>query len=91
MLPLPKSLAINESIIPYFGKHGLKQFIRYKSFRFKLQSLASKDGFLYHAKPYCCGFSTNLPTTGLGQGGNGALGLIEKAKIEKGHAIAFNK
>ena len=83
--------SIDESIIPYYGKHGTKQFIRGKPIRFgfKLWSIASSDGYLVHAEPYC-GSDTDLPVTGLGQGSDVVLGLIEKSKIEAGSAVIFD-
>ena len=46
---------IDETMIPYFGKHGTKQFICGKSIRFgfKLWCFASTDGYLFYAQPYC--------------------------------------
>ena len=71
--------SIDETIISYFEKHGTKQFIRGKPiwFGFKLWCLASTDGYLFHAEP-CCGADTTLSDTGLGQGADVVLGLIEK-------------
>ena len=45
-LPLDQNLSIDEVMIPYFGRHGTKQFIRGKAIRygFKLWGLASIFG-----------------------------------------------
>ena len=61
--------SVDESIIPYYGKHGTKQFIRGKPIRFgfKLWCITSSEGYLLHAEPYC-EVDTDLPDTGLGQG-----------------------
>ena len=71
--------SIDEAMIPHFGKHGTKQFIRGKPIRFgfKLWCLASTDGYLFHAEPYC-GVDTKLSNTGLGQSADVVLGLDEK-------------
>ena len=58
-------------------------------FGYKLWCLASTDGYLFHAEPYC-GSSTNFSQTGLGQGGDVVLGLIEKANVCQGHTITMD-
>ena len=69
LLASTPSLSIDESMIKYYGKHSTKQFIRGKPIRFgfKLFSMASPAGYLYHAEPYC-GSDTQLhhPSFGLG-------------------------
>ena len=47
--------SIDDTMIPYYGRHGTKQYIRGKpiSFAFKVRSLASTDGYLVHIEPYC--------------------------------------
>ena len=61
--------SVDESSIPYYGKHGTKQFIREKLIRFgfKIWSITSSEGYLLHAEP-CCGVDNDWPDTGLGQG-----------------------
>ena len=78
-------------MVPYFGKHGTKQFIRGKPIRFgfKLWCLASTDGYLFHAEPYC-GADTKLSDTGLGQGADVVLGLIEKCGLSSGSSVTFD-
>ena len=77
--------SVDESIIPYYGQHGTKQFIRGRPIRFgfKLWCIISSKGYLLHAEPYC-GVDTDLPDTGLGQGADVVLGLIEKCKLKTG-------
>ena len=69
--------SVDESIIPYYEKHGTEQFIRGKPIRlgFKLCCITSSGGYLRHAEPYC-GVDTYFPDTGLGQGADIVLGLI---------------
>ena len=83
--------SVNESIIPYYGKHGTKQFIRGKPIRFgfKLWCITSSEGYFLHAEPYC-GVDTDLLDTGLGQGANSVLGLIEKCKVKAGSTVTFD-
>ena len=54
-LELDQNLSVDECMVPYFGRHNTKQFIRGKSIRFgyKLWAITSSSGFLYHAEPYC--------------------------------------
>ena len=65
---------VDESMIPYYGSHGTKQFIRGKPIRFRLR-LSTSDGYLFHAEPYR-GKGTYFPETGLGQGSDVFLGMI---------------
>ena len=48
-------LSIDEEMVPYFGRHSSKMFIRGKPIRFgfKLWVLASDDGYPYHVIVYC--------------------------------------
>ena len=45
------SLSVDESMVPYFGRHSCKQFIKAKPIRFgfKIWMLASSTGMPYHA------------------------------------------
>ena len=83
--------SVDESIIPYYGKHGTKQFIRGKPIRFgfKLWYIISSEGYLFHAGPYG-GVDIDLPDTGLGQGADVVLGLIEKCKVKAGSTVPFD-
>ena len=58
---------VDESIIPYYGKHGTKQLIRGNpiKFGFKLKCITSSEGYLLHEEPYC-GLDTDLSDTDLG-------------------------
>ena len=83
--------SVDERIIRYYGKHGTKHFIRRKPIRFgfKLWCITSSEGYLLHAEPYC-GVDTDLPDTGLGQGADVVLGLIEKCKVKVGSTVTFD-
>ena len=76
-------------MIPYYGKHGTKQFIRGKPIRFgfKLWCLTSTEGYLFHTEPYC---GTKLKDIGLGQGADVVLGLIEKCNLSSGCTLTFD-
>ena len=47
-------LSIDESMVPYYGRHSAKMFIRGKPIRFgyKIWSLCSADGYPYHLQIY---------------------------------------
>ena len=83
--------SMDKSMIPYYGKHGTKQFIRGKPIRFgfKLWCLTSTKGYLFHAEPYC-GSDTKLKDTGLGQGADVVLGQIEKCNLSSGCTLTFD-
>lgn len=85
------TVSIDESIVPYYGRHGLKQFIKGKPIRFgfKLWVAADPSGRILHAEPYC-GASTHLPTTGLGQGGDVVLGLADYIDAKAGTIFYFD-
>ncbi|KAJ8892279.1 hypothetical protein PR048_004859 [Dryococelus australis] len=84
------SVSIDESMIPYFGHHSAKQFIRGKPiiFGFKLWVAADPSGYIFHVEPYC-GTSTRFPTTGNGQG-NDVVGLVDRLQMKKGTRMYFN-
>jgi hypothetical protein len=71
--------SIDETMIPYYGRHSTKQFIHGKPIRFgyKVWSLCTSDGCGIHFEPYC-GVDTNVTDAGLGQGPNVVLDLAEK-------------
>ena len=82
------NFSVDESMIPWYGT---KQFIRGKPirFRFKLWCFCSPDGYLLHVEPYC-GKDTDLPETGLGQGSDVVLGMIEKCDLTKGSTVTMD-
>ena len=83
--------SVDEIMVPYYGRHGDKQFIRGKPVRFgfKLWAAASSDGSLLFAEPYC-GTHTRITDRGLGQGGNVVLECVEKLNLRKGQHIVFD-
>ena len=54
LMPRGTELSVDESIIPYYGRHGAKQFIKGKPIRFgfKLWVLAKPKGYIIHAEPH---------------------------------------
>ena len=61
-----------------------------KSFGFKLWCLVSTDAPLFYAEPYCRA-DTKLSNTGLGQGADVVLGLVEKGGLSSGFSVTFDK
>ena len=51
---LDERLCVDESMIPYFGRHGAKQFLRGKPIRFgyKMWCLCDRLGYLIQCDPY---------------------------------------
>ena len=49
------NFSVDESMIPYYGRHGMKQVIRGKpiQFGFKPWCLCSSAGYLLHVEQYC--------------------------------------
>ena len=90
-LPLDQNICVDEVMVPYYGRHGTKQFIRGKPVRYgyKIWALASSKGYMYQVEPYC-GAMTNLETTGYGQGYDVVLGLLNKSNVPSGKCIYFD-
>lgn len=78
--PIEKDLSIDESMIPYFGRHGCKQFIRNKPVRFgyKAWVLATKLGYCIHTDIYMGKNDTFDPKLGLG--GSVVMNLTSKLR-----------
>ena len=70
-------LSINESMVPYYGRHGLKQHIHGKPIRFgfKIWCLCTTEGYLIQAEPYQDA-GTNDKIEDLGMGGSVVSDLI---------------
>lgn len=60
--PVEENHSIDEAMVPYFGRHGCKQFIRGKPIRwgYKFWVGATKLGYVVYFDPYQ-GFTTTLP------------------------------
>lgn len=75
--PGETNLSIDESMIPYYGKHSLKQHIKGKPIRFgyKQWVLATPLGYACHLEPYQGAGSSYDKQFGLGYGV--VMGLVE--------------
>ena len=72
-----RNLSIDESMVPYFGKHSAKQFIKGKPIRYgyKMWVLATSLGYAVHLIPYQRATGHKWQP-GLGMGGEIMLDLI---------------
>ncbi|XP_036332246.1 piggyBac transposable element-derived protein 3-like [Rhagoletis pomonella] len=77
--PGDKNLSIDESMIPYYGKHGAKQHIQGKPIRFgyKNWSICTRLGYLIYGELYQ-GAKTGNTRPELGVGASVVLDLISK-------------
>lgn len=87
--PIEKDLSIDESMIPYFGRHGCKQFIKNKPVRFgyKAWVLATRLGYCVYTDLYCGRDQSFDQEVGLG--GSVVLKLTSKLS-EKYPAVKFS-
>lgn len=83
------NLSIDEQMVPYFGKHSAKMFIKGKPVRFgfKLWCLASADGYLFHFIPYS-GKSDKERVFGLG--GEVITSLLGQLENPNNHKVYFD-
>lgn len=90
---LEEHMSIDESMIPYYGKHFAKQFIRGKPIRFgfKVWALCSKHGYMHSFDLYLGKSTTSAPPSvnKLGVGGNVIMNLTVKAGVphESGYKL----
>ena len=73
--PEQASLSIDESMVPYYGRHGMKQFIRGKPIRFgyKVWSLNTTLGYCIQFEPYQ---GAGVTDSSLGLGGSVIVDLM---------------
>ncbi|VEN42899.1 unnamed protein product, partial [Callosobruchus maculatus] len=82
--PLEERLSLDESMVPYFGRHGAKQFIKGKPIRYgyKVWSLCNPAGYLIQFHPYQ-GKENDRPHMELGLGGSVVMTLVSKLPNDK--------
>lgn len=76
--PVTQDISIDESMVPYYGRHSSKQFIRGKPIRFgfKVWCLNSRLGYLVQCEPYQGSSGSFNPDLGLG--GSVVTDLVKK-------------
>ena len=86
-------LSINESMVPYYGRHGLKQHIHGNAIRFGYRymvwSWCTTEGYLIHAEPYQ-GAGTNDKIEDLGMGGSVVSDLISELPNTNNYCLFFD-
>lgn len=84
------SLSIDEEMVPYFGRHSCKMFIRGKPVRFgfKLWCLCSDTGYLFKFIPYGGKSEKTNPTVALGT--RVVLELLSVVENPEHHRIFFD-
>lgn len=76
--PVEQDISIDESMVPYYGRHSSKQFIRGKPIRFgfKVWCLNNRLGYLIQCEPYQG--SSGSFNADIGLGGSVVSQLVEK-------------
>ncbi|XP_039281477.1 piggyBac transposable element-derived protein 3-like isoform X1 [Nilaparvata lugens] len=84
-------LSIDESMVPYFGRHGAKQHIHGKPIRFgyKVWMLATRLGYAIQMEPYQ-GKSTGATNPELGVGGSVVMDLISELPSDRKYCFFFD-
>lgn len=84
------NLSIDEEMVPYFGRHSCKMYIKGKPIRFgfKLWCLCSSNGYLYQFIPY--GGKTSTYENELGLGANVVLNLLSVVQQPSIHRVFFD-
>lgn len=83
------NLSIDEQMVPYFGRHSCKMYIKGKPVRFgfKLWCICSSSGYLYKFIPYA-GAAENKSDIGLGA--TVVLELLSIVKNPQNHNVFFD-
>jgi hypothetical protein len=83
--------SIDESMIPYYGKHYAKQYIKGKPIRFgfKNWALCTSNGYMISFEVYTGKSQNNNEERIFGLGGDVVLKLLEKSEIlsNKGYKV----
>jgi hypothetical protein len=84
------NLSIDEQMIPYFGRHSCKMFMKGKPVRFgfKAWCLCSSDGYLFNAIPYAG--RDDYVDYDLGLGASVVLQLLQVVEEPIEHAVYFD-
>lgn len=83
-------LSIDEQMVPYFGRHSSKMYIRSKPIRFgyKLWCLCSASGYLFTCFPYSGASDSYNKQVGLG--GDVVLRLLQSVQFPARHKVYFD-
>ena len=85
-------LSVDEAMVPYFGRHSAKMFIRGKPIRFgyKIWSLCGEDGYPYHLKIYTGKEPGQQPDPLGTRVVNHMVSVIEEKSDVKSHQLFFD-
>lgn len=85
------NFSIDEQMVPYFGRHSCKMYIKGKPVRFgfKLWCICSADGYLYKFIPYG-GATPGKQKSELGLGAQVVVDLLSIVKDHSDHNIFFD-
>ena len=85
-------LSVDEAMVPYFGRHSAKMFIRGKPIRFgyKIWSLCGEDGYPYHLKIYTGKEPGQQPDPLGTRVVNHMVSVIEEKSVVKSHQLFFD-
>ena len=77
--PATEYFSVDECIVPYFGRHSSKQFIRGKPIRFGFKAwvIASQRGYVYQFSPYPGAAEKPTPEHDLGPSANVVIYLMK--------------
>ena len=83
-----QNLSIDESMVPYFGRHSAKMFIKAKPIRFgyKIWTLCSSDGYPFHLEIY----TGRDPDRTRGPGETAIMKKLEILETPSDHVIYFD-
>ena len=88
-----RNLSIDESMIPYYGRHGAKQFIRGKQIRFgyKMWALTTTLGYVLQFEPYQGERARQAPDMNhLGMGGAVVVDLLSELQKDNAYHLTFD-
>lgn len=91
--PKQQNLSIDESMIPYYGRHGAKQFIRGKPIRFgfKIWALTTPLGYVVQFEPYQGKRGQQASNQkDLGMGGAVVTDLLSELQKEDAYHVTFD-
>ena len=89
--PGDRNLSIDESMIPYYGRHGAKQHLHGKPIRFgfKVWSLTTSRGYMVQCEPYQ-GACTGTSRPELGLGGSVVVDLVAELPRHRQYTLFFD-
>ena len=85
-------MSIDETMVPYFGRHPSKQFMRSKPVRFgyKLWSMATARGYVIQFEPYAGAKNKTAEKLEYGLGGSVVLDLLSELPSSLPYHVAID-